>query len=289
MYIAALELRGSSCLCCVTPSCLFLVAYKSGHDRVLLKRLSDTNDAFASVIKDSLSNLIHIGTTSGNVIRVDFLNNTWTSVINRCSSSVASMVVSSGILACGYCDGFVYLCNTPLSTPAIILMIAGENTACTAIEFVDADIWVGRSDGCISIIEDFNAPKVSPKSLTYPDMKTVAILKRLPLMMAAVSASSELSLWDLETRTLLQRYSAELVTCGAFITAMEICSDSQLIFGCSDGSCCLREIRKTQKLQCVLLRFWDPPDEVSASPITAVYVDGDTIIVGDAGCRVRSI
>ena len=147
----------------------------------------------------------------------------------------------------------------------------------------------------LSVIEKISENStVSEQLLTYPGMQTVSSLKRIPGygLIAAVSASLDLSLWSIESRTLVQKYSAALVTCGGCISFLGVGGPGQLLIGSSDGSVCLREVRRKEeapRYQCVLIRFWDCPDPLDACPVTAALIDGDsaTLLVGDAGCRVR--
>ena len=289
IHVSSLTLRGRKFCFCVTPSSIFVISYTLGPSRVFLKRYPEAGDAFTAVSRTMIESGVIVGCQSGNIVQFDLAVNSFKFIFKSATSPIASIATSSDHLACGYSDGLIYLWKTITDTSPTIMMIADEKTACSAIAFADTDIWVGRSDGCISIIDNATCPTISPSPLTYPGMTAVTNLQRLSSLMAVVCVSSELSLWDLVTRTPLQRYQAELVTCGAMITSLTAVGESQLLIGGSDGSVCLREIRKTERLQCVLTSFWDPPDELHACPVTAACADGGGFITGDSGCRVRFI
>jgi len=110
----------------------------------------------------------------------------------------------------------------------------------------------------------------------------------------ALSAHRRVSVWDARSYACIQKYPAELMTCGADLTAMISCSVQDpdlnlLMLAGVDGSLCVRRVarRPDGKLNCVLLSFIEALSAENA-PITSLsyHADTDSVVVGDAGCRV---
>ncbi|CAK9022695.1 unnamed protein product [Durusdinium trenchii] len=96
------------------------------------------------------------------------------------------------------------------------------------------------------------------------------------------------TIWDTDSFSCLQKYPAELMTCGADLSAMGAfdipsISMSLLVLAGVDGSLCLRRItrREDRKLNCILLWYLGAE---TGCPATALdfHKASETILLGDA-------
>eukprot|EP00971_Amphidinium_carterae_P261169 5181419-Amphidinium_carterae.1 len=111
----------------------------------------------------------------------------------------------------------------------------------------------------------------------------------------ALSAHRRVSIWDTSSRSCLQKYPADIITCGTDLSAMspvQIKSpDMNLLFLAGiDGSLCIRRIhrRPKGKISCMLVCYLEQPGAVPGCPITTVTYHSatDSVLMGDAGCTV---
>merc|ERR1740121_2404617 len=96
------------------------------------------------------------------------------------------------------------------------------------------------------------------------------------------------------TYSCLQKYPAELMTCGADLSAMIAVSLQEpelslLMLAGVDSSLCVRRVsrRPDGKLNCVLLYFLESVGGDGA-PITSLnyHTGTDSVLIGDAGCAI---
>merc|ERR1712176_1062766 len=86
----------------------------------------------------------------------------------------------------------------------------------------------------------------------------------------AQSAHTRVSVWDTQSYSLLQKYPADLITCGAHLSSMRAIRIEQpelflLMLAGVDGSLCIRRVNKRTdgKINCVLLCYLE---DCSSSP-----------------------
>lgn len=154
-------------------------------------------------------------------------------------------------------------------------------------------LWTGLDVGSVAVFEVGTGMLVRSLPCGGHEMVVALAFCEKTSTVFALSAHRRVTIWDTNSYACLQKYPAELMTCGADLSAMgafDIPSIdmSLLVLAGVDGSLCLRRItrRENGKLNCILL--WYLGGE-SGCPITALdfHVASETILLGDAGCRVQ--
>ena len=154
-------------------------------------------------------------------------------------------------------------------------------------------LWTGLDVGSIAVFEVETG--ILMRSLACGGSEMVVALAFCSKTSAvfALSAHRRVTIWDTDSYACLQKYPAELMTCGADLSAMGAfdipsINMSLLVLAGVDGSLCLRRItrREDRKLNCILLWYLGAE---SGCPITALdfHEGSETILLGDAGCRVQ--
>jgi len=155
-------------------------------------------------------------------------------------------------------------------------------------------LWVGMDTGSLAVFDVDSGELVRSFSCAGPE--ALVSLAHFPAdgVVFALSAHRRVSVWDASTYACIQKYPAELMTCGADLSAMISASVKDpdlnlLMLAGVDGSLCVRRVsRRTDgKLNCVLLSFFELVSAEGA-PITSLsyHEPTDTVVIGDAGCRV---
>jgi len=159
-------------------------------------------------------------------------------------------------------------------------------------------LWVGLDGGNIAVF-DVNTG-VLTRSFNCGGQEAVMSLAYFPhhTVVFALSAHRRVSVWDSSSYACLQKYPAELMTCGADLSAM-ISVDlramelSLILLAGVDGSLCIRRVnrRADGKLNCVLLSYMENVSGDAGCPITYIsyHPATDSMLVGDAGCTVALV
>lgn len=156
-------------------------------------------------------------------------------------------------------------------------------------------LWVGMDNGSIAVFDVRTG--VLTRSLSTEGQEVVVTLCycQMHSVVFALRAHRSVSVWDTTTYTCLQRYPAELVTCGADLAAISTVTPrgadvSLLLLAGVDGSLCVRRInrRGQGKLNCVLLWCAESANGDAGCPITSInyHAATDSVLLGDAGCVV---
>jgi WD40 repeated domain len=285
---------------CVTPSCIFVVFWCTSA-KAVGKRLSLPNDAFVCACKSSTGE-ISVGTQNGSIIIVKLTNTLAfeTQEISRCNSPIASIARTDNFIVAGLESGKLVVLNLVQATDSwqkMGLLDIGVS-AISAVCIVDNLVWCGRSDGKIFVMDLSVSPiSVVKENLSLSNLAIAGIkYVKAESVILVLHGCQDLSVWNITDFSVLHQYQANLVTCGSYLSCLEVV-DSTLFLGSTDGSFCLRVLKKrveedqTHKFQCILLRYWEARDELDSSPISSAAYDPDsqTILIGDAGCRVRSV
>lgn len=154
-------------------------------------------------------------------------------------------------------------------------------------------LWVGMDTGSIAIFDVASGALVQSFSCGSEALVSLAPFPSDNVVFA-LSAHRRVSVWDATTYSCIQKYPAELMTCGADLSAMIAVSVhdpelSLLMLAGVDGSLCVRRVsrRGDGKLNCVLLSFFECVSGDGA-PITSLdyHSATDSVLVGDAGCTM---
>jgi hypothetical protein len=286
----------SICLC-VTPCSVFVFFWEAAP---LGKRLSLEDDAFTCAASLRGSAVV-AGTQKGQVceVRLDdslaFRSGQFRHSISDTPVSAIACTRDGTRVAAGFADGTIALWTSPADEPEL-LRGSEIPAAVTALVFVESTnaLWAGYADSTVSVLylESIGNFVKIPTLCKLP-----AVMRWHSYMNVVVVSDSnaEVVVVSVSDHNVLHRYDASLVTCGAALSCLEILGERQLLLlGATDGSFCVRELlaseKSPQKLRCHLLRVWEVP-ESDAGPVTCAAVDAatDTLLVGDAGCRVRSV
>ena len=284
------------CLC-VTPCSIFVFFWDTAP---LGKRLALEDDAFTCAVAFGTSAVL-AGTQNGQVCNIS-LDQSLAFKSTKLRHGLPEIPVTA--IACtkdskrytaGFADGSIayWLAS---ETDAVFVGESHTGTAVTALIVVESTntLAAGYADGNVI----FFCLETLVISARLPGLCHLPVVIRWHEHMEILLISDsnrELLLVKISDYTVLHRYDASLVTCGAALTCLEIVGERQLLLlGASDGSFCVRELSASEKaphkLRCQLLRMW----EVSAGdagPVTCAAFDAksDILLVGDAGCRVRAI
>lgn len=179
-----------------------------------------------------------------------------------------------------------------------------------------AQLWVGLDNGSIGVFDVQSGVLARCFSCTGSEAVVELTYFRVDGLVFALSAHRRVSVWDARTYSFLQKYPAELITCGADLSAMralDLPSQSSarssptaavgaaassstsprmslLLLAGVDGSLCIRRVgrRLDGKLNCVLLCYLEGVSGNPGCPITSVdyHAPTDSVLLGDAGCTV---
>ncbi|CAK8991038.1 Uncharacterized protein SCF082_LOCUS2479 [Durusdinium trenchii] len=148
-------------------------------------------------------------------------------------------------------------------------------------------LWTGLDVGSVAVFELETGMLV--RSLPCGEEMVVALaFCEKTSAVFALSAHKRVTIWDTDSFSCLQKYPAELMTCGADLSAMGAfdipsISMSLLVLAGVDGSLCLRRItrREDRKLNCILLWYLGAE---TGCPATALdfHKASETILLGDA-------
>mmetsp|Transcript_123140 Transcript_123140/g.394352 ORF Transcript_123140/g.394352 Transcript_123140/m.394352 type:complete len:510 (-) Transcript_123140:205-1734(-) len=153
-------------------------------------------------------------------------------------------------------------------------------------------LWVGMDTGSIAVFDIDTGMLIRSFSCAGPE--ALVSLAHFPGndVVFALSAHRRVSVWDANTYGCIQKYPAELMTCGADLSAMIAIKVrdpdlSLLMLAGVDGSLCVRRVsrRPDGKLNCVLLSFFECLS-ADGAPITLLgyHEPTDSVVLGDAGC-----
>lgn len=181
------------------------------------------------------------------------------------------------------------------ATPTSMVVVQADGTT-------EADVmhlWVGLDNGTIAV---FNVQTgVLARTLQCAGAEAVTALASFTQGVFVLSAHRRVSVWNSSSFACLQKYPAELMTCGSDLISMIAVQmrdpDLALIMLAGvDGSLCVRKVafRADGKMHCVLLCYMDfisGDMEREGCPITALgyHPETDSVLVGDAGCNVNLV
>lgn len=183
----------------------------------------------------------------------------------------------------------------------------------------EAQLWIGLETGRIAVFDVRSGVLV--RSFPCTGTEAIVSLAFVPstAFVFALSAHRRVSVWSAASYGLLQKYPAELITCGSDLSAMlaidvpstQVASSSSagaavtptsasgqmalLLLAGIDGSLCVRRVSRRQdgKLNCVLLCYLSlaAGDRDLGCPITSIdyHADTDTVLLGDASCTVSLV
>jgi len=174
-----------------------------------------------------------------------------------------------------------------------------------------AQLWVGLDNGSIGVFDVQSGVLARCFSCTGSEAVVELTFFRADGLVFALSAHRRVSVWDARTYSFLQKYPAELITCGADLSAMRALDlpfqssavpsgtaaatstspkMALLLLAGVDGSLCIRRVgrRHDGKLNCVLLCYLEGVSGNPGCPITSVdyHAPTDSVLLGDAGCTV---
>jgi len=181
------------------------------------------------------------------------------------------------------------------ATPTSMVMVQASGTT----HADDMHLWVGLDNGTIAV---FNVQTgVLARTLQCAGAEAVTALASFTQGVFVLSAHRRVSVWSSSSFACLQKYPAELMTCGSDLCSMIAVKmrdpDLALIMLAGvDGSLCVRKVslRADGKMHCVLLCYMDfisGDMEREGCPITALgyHPETDSVLVGDAGCNVNLV
>lgn len=162
-----------------------------------------------------------------------------------------------------------------------------------------AQLWIGLDSGSIAVFDIQSGVLVRNFSCAGPETVVSLALFRANALVFALSAHRRVSVWDAIGFGFLQKYPAELITCGADLSAMFALDlpalgtepeASLLLLAGVDGSLCIRRVgrRHDGKINCVLLCYMEGVGCNLGCPITCIdyHAATDTALFGDAACTV---
>lgn len=155
-------------------------------------------------------------------------------------------------------------------------------------------LWVGMDNGSIAVFDISSGMLVRCFSCNGPEaLVSLAVFPNNNVVFA-LSAHRRVSVWDASSYACMHTYTAELMTCGADLSAMIAVNLQEpelslLMLAGVDSSLCVRRVsrRPDGKLNCVLLYFLETVGGDGA-PITSLnyHETTDSVLVGDAGCSI---
>mmetsp|Transcript_22046 Transcript_22046/g.61744 ORF Transcript_22046/g.61744 Transcript_22046/m.61744 type:complete len:503 (-) Transcript_22046:65-1573(-) len=158
-------------------------------------------------------------------------------------------------------------------------------------------LWIGLDTGNIAIFDARTGVLVKSFVCVGPEAVFSIVSFNTEGVVFALSAHRRVSVWEASTCNFVQKYAAELITCGADLTVMHAAElpdmEASLLFLAGiDGSLCVRQVqRRNGKINCVLLCYLSCVSSHAGCPITslAYHASTDSVLVGDAGCAVALV
>lgn len=182
---------------------------------------------------------------------------------------------------------------TPSSLVAVRQPYNGEEDPVEATH-----LWVGLDNGHIAVFDVQTGFLARSFKCIGPEAVTSLAYFATDGVIFALSAHRRVSVWEVGSYTCLQKYPADLMTCGSDLSAM-VAIDYKamvlnlLVLAGVDGSLCVRRVsrRGDGKLNCVLLFYLESVSGDLGCPITSIgyHAATDSIILGDAGCTVALV
>jgi len=184
-----------------------------------------------------------------------------------------------------------------LVTPGALCVVDGVRRDGGAEEVTQ--LWIGLDNGGIAVFDVQSGVLVRSFS-TGPEAVVSLALFCANSFVFALSAHRRVSVWDAVTYSFMQKYPAELITCGADLSAMvaadvpsanaETPEMALLLLAGVDGSLCVRRVGRRQdgKLHCVLMCYLENVSGNPGCPITSInyHAATDSVLLGDAGYTV---
>lgn len=183
------------------------------------------------------------------------------------------------------------------ATPGALCTVQGDRNDAEAVE-----LWIGLDSGIIAVFDVQSGVLVRSFACAGPEAVVSLAVFGPNAFVFALSAHRRVSVWDATKYDFLQKYPAELMTCGAELSAMVAVSvphplvDSEepdmalVLLAGVDGSLCIRRVgrRHDGKMNCVLLCYLESVSANPGCPITSTNYDAETdsVLLGDAGCMV---
>ncbi|CAE7286685.1 unnamed protein product [Symbiodinium natans] len=218
------------------------------------------------------------------------------------SRSVTALHLHEGLLFAGSCGRCTCWALADSELQREFHLPGSEEQPATASSLVVVpqesvrQLWVGLDNGLLVVFDVETGMLVRSFSCCGPEMVSALAFCEKTSAVFALSAHKRVSIWDSKSFACLQKYPAELMTCGADLSAMGAfdvpkLSLSLLVLAGVDGSLCLRRItrRTDSKLNCILLWYRGDAGGELGCPVTALnFHEGtETVLLGDAGCRVQ--
>lgn len=181
-----------------------------------------------------------------------------------------------------------------LAAPSALLVIRTSTEDGGQVEH----LWIGLDSGGVAVFDVASGALVRCFQTDGPD--ALVALAHFPgdPFAFALSAHKRVSVWDVTSYALQQKYSAELIMCGADLSAMVAVQTRSpemrlLLLAGVDGSLCARRVsrRADGKMNCVLLFYMECPGVDAGGPITSIHYHAatDSVLIGDASCTVRVV
>lgn len=177
---------------------------------------------------------------------------------------------------------------TPSTLAAVRLRAHGNEAEMT-------HLWAGLDTGNISVFDAVSGILTRSISCSGPETIVAITYFEATDVVFALSAHRRVGVWEASTYACLQKYPAELMTCGADLCAMTSAELQEpdlslLLLAGIDGSLCVRRVtrRPDGKINCVLLCYMESVGADPGCPITSMqyHAATDSLLVGNAGCSV---
>ena len=313
----------------VTPSGVSVMTTEEG--RSIAYRRPETGDAYTACALIPLSTKktdgemvtkncgLVLGTQDGQLELLE-VSSEDLKILHQCMektstiSAIERLRTVPSVVAVGTTDGRILLWDPVVHpfTPTVSLRVkGGEDCVIHAIVSAgESELWVSTSSNSLHVftVAVDNSTKV--RTLTCEQREKITdilmplsdmVESRSQNLLIGLSSGSGIVLIDLETKKILHKYPARLMSCGAAVTSIAAFDDDEstfIVLGGVEGSLCIRELNRRQrdnKLQCLLLRCFDKlvpeknelvgiPEECPISSLSIAL--GDLCVVGDAACSV---
>lgn len=157
-------------------------------------------------------------------------------------------------------------------------------------------LWVGLDTGSLAIFEASSGMLVRSFSCNGPEAVVCLSYSHRTRAVFTLSAHKRVSIWDSTNYSCLQRYAADLMTCGTDLSSMASASLRELelellLLAGVDGSLCVRRIRRREdmKVNCVLLWYMENASGDMGCPLTSLsyHAGTDSVLLGTAACQVQ--
>jgi len=174
--------------------------------------------------------------------------------------------------------------------------IAAPSSLALVQEAETAQLWVGSGMGTLAVFEIQSGMLVRSLDCSGPEVVVGLSFCHRNRLVFALSAHRRVSIWDPSSYSCMQKYTAELMTCGSDLSSMATIyvpslEKSMLLLAGVDGSLCIRRISRRPgdgKISCVLMWYLEDAGSDVGCPITALryHPATDSVLLGDAGCNV---